>query len=85
MDVLYGNDSSYLTPEAKADKVLLIENDASEKFKETFVSRYNALQSELIKRTKSIRSPKQFGQATLDLDAILGAGGTLKELAKELP
>jgi hypothetical protein len=60
-EALYGNDSYYLTSGAKADKALLIENDASEKFKETIVSRYNSLQSELIKRTKSIKPPNQFG------------------------
>jgi hypothetical protein len=81
--ILYG--ASNQTASEKADEELMIENDASEKFKEMFAEKYNAVLRELKKRSGSTSYVKEIGQETLDLDAIALTSSHLKKLAKELP
>ena len=81
--ILYGSSTQIASD--KADEALMIENDASEKFKETFAARYNAMLKELKRRSSSKSYVKEIGQETLDLDAIALTSSHLKELAKEIP
>jgi hypothetical protein len=68
----------------KDDKILRLDNEASEKFKEQFSVRYGALQGDIKKITKSNKWVMTFGSRMIGVEDIFSAYVTLKEMAKEL-
>jgi len=81
-DILYGTIGYKLSPAEKADQVMALEIDASEKFKQQFATVYLPLQEELVKRSTAKEKTIKFGQASLDLVEIAGTAFSLQVLAK---
>lgn len=68
----------------KDDNLLRLDNEASQKFKEQFSNRYNELQNEILKITKSDWQRMIFDNSMIGVDAIFLSSIKLKEMAKNL-